>query len=393
MSKQRDIFFVSPTNVADHRRGGASICSLAYLQAIAAAAPGRVVLVSPCRREELLELPDGVDEVVQLPRRSLSDKVFTLLAGRAADRLSPFVDRLLRSRDLSRALFFMNFSRGGRFSRWLADRGVPSITLFHNVEEQYVSASVRTPVLRQLRLRAADRNDRDAFECSAASIFLSDFDADTMLQRSRQRQPDARLVRNGYFSPKPHAGDPGPLPSPSGRDFIIACHLGVAQNISGILRFIDEDWRKCVADGRLVGSKLIIAGASPSPAIVAACRSQPRIDLVSSPTDSAMRELMARSIACISTIDAGSGIKVRVAEALRLGRPVVGTAHSFIGYERIDPRVRIVAEIGAMHPRLADLATDPQVAGLCTLASAEFAAKLSYSHGASWVRELVSSLR
>ncbi len=388
----RRIFFVSPTNVADHRRGGASICSLAYLQALAEAAPG-LTLVSPCHRGEMPELPDGVDDVVQIPARSSVAKVSSLLSGRALDRLSPHVDRLLRSRDVSGALFFMNSSRGGRFSRWLADRGIPSITLFHNVEEQFVSASVRTPVLRQLMRWAADRNDRDAFAYSCASIFLSDLDADTMLQRTRQRQPDARLVRNGYFSPKPRAGDPGPLPGPTARDFLISCHLGVAQNVPGVLRFIDQDWRRCVADGRLAGSRLIIAGSSPAPSIVAACRSQPRIELAPDPTDSVMRELMARSIACISTIDAGSGIKVRVAEALRLGRPVVGTAHSFIGYERIDPRVRIVAEIGAMHRQLALLAADPQVGGLCTLASDEFAGKLSYSHGASWVRELVSSLR
>ncbi len=366
---------------------------MAYLQAVAEAAPGALTLISPCRREEMPDLPDGVDEVVQIPQRSLVAKVSTLLSGRALDRLSPFVDHLLSSRDLSRALFFMNSSRGGRFSRWLADRGIPSITLFHNVEERFVSASVRTPVLRQLMLRAADRNDRDAYEFSAASIFLSDLDADTMALRSRPRQPGARRVLNGYFSPKPIPGDPGSLPNPAGRDFIIACHLGVAQNIPGILRFIDQEWSKCVADSRLAGSRLIVAGASPSPSIVAACRSQPRIELVPSPTESVMRDLMGRSIACISAIDAGSGIKVRVAEALRLGRPVIGTTHSFIGYERIDPRVRIVAEIGSMHPRLADLATDPQVAGLCMLASAEFASKLSYSYGASWIRELVSSLR
>lgn len=256
-----------------------------------------------------------------------------------------------------------------------------------------MAASVRSPVLGPLMRRVADRNDRDAYAYSAGSIFLTEFDAGLMARRARQLHPGAWVIDDGFFAPQAHDADPGALPVPATRDFIVACHLGVPQNVPGVVRFIERDWSRVAVNERLGGSRLIVAGASPDPDIVAAARRFPRIDLVADPSEAAMRELTARAIACVSTIDSGSGIKVRVAEALRLGRPVIGTAHGFIGYERVDPRVRFMADVGAMHAVMADVAVHPDIAGLCRLARAEFDAKLSFDSGAARLAEMLARLQ
>lgn len=389
----RRIYFVSPTNVADHRRGGASICSLAYLQAVAACAPVGVTLLSPLRREEMPELPDRVDEVIAIPPRSSVTKAVHLLTARSMDRLSPFVDRFVEHRDLSQALFFMNSSRGGGITRWLRDRGVPSITLFHNVEERFVAASVRNPVMRQLMRRAAARSDRLSFECSAASIFLSGVDARLMRARAVQAVHGASIVEDGYFAPEELRGESGPLPAPTARDLVIACHLGVPQNVPGIVRFVRECWPRCLRMRALADARLVIAGASPAPEIVEATRGVDRLDLVANPDDAAQRSILARAVACVSTIDAGSGIKVRVAESLRAGRPAVGTAHSFIGYERIDRRTLLEADFEGMPGAIADVIADPRPDVRCELARREYEEKLSFAAGAARVARLIQGIR
>jgi hypothetical protein len=269
---------------------------------------------------------------------------------------------------------------------------VPSITLFHNVEEQFVSASVRNPALRFQMRRVADRNDRLAFAWSSVSIFLSDFDAGLMLRRSRQAVPGARLVRSGFFSPRPQVADPGPVPLPVGRDLLIACHLGVEQNIPGIVRFLERSW-PLVRDGAgLDVGRLYIAGAHPAQRIVDAVRGQAGVSLVGNPSEQEMRRLLSSSVACVSTIDAGSGIKVRVSESLREGRPVIGTPHSFIGYESIDRRVLMEADAGELHGPIQRLLRRDDVAELCVLARREFDAKLSYDAGAVRMADLLSEV-
>jgi hypothetical protein len=375
----RRIYFVSPTNVADHRRGGASICSLAYLQAVAACAPSGVTLLSPLCRQEMPELPDQVDEVVTIPQRAVVTKAVHLLTARSMDRLSPFVDRFVESRDLRQSLFFMNGSRGGGITRWLRDRGVPSITLFHNVEERFVAASVRNPLMRQLMRRAAARSDRLSFECSIASIFLSGVDARLMHARAAQAIHGAQVVDGGYFAPEELPGESGPLSAPTAHDLVISCHLGVAQNVPGILP-------------ALAAARLVIAGASPVPAIAEAVRGVERLDLVANPDDASLRSILARAVASVSTIESGSGIKVRVAESLRTGRPVIGTAHSLIGYERIDRNVLLEADFEGMPGAIADVMGDPRPEARCDLARREYEEKLSFAAGAARVARLIGPI-
>ncbi len=373
-------FFISPTNVADHRRGGANICSLAYLQAIAAHAPGRVTLVSPLPRDRMPELPAGVDEVVEIPGRSPLSKLWHLAAGRSVDRLSPFVDRWIGSANLRGSIVFMNHSKGGRFSARLRALGIPSITLFHNVEADFYAVSERDPIRRSLVVRAARWNDRLAFEHSAASIFLTGEDARVMRSRASQSVPGALLAEHGFFAPIPLPGEGCGLSASSTQEILVNCSLGLSQNVPGLMSFLDH-WQAAAQQGGLAAATVVLAGSSPSESLVARARQIPRVRVVANPSDSEMESLFASCRVCVSTIEAGSGIKVRVAEALRRGRPVVATPHSCIGYEAIDPRVVRRSAIETMMAQLAEVMAVSEPGSLERLARDEFERKLSFEAG------------
>ncbi|MCE7597873.1 glycosyltransferase family protein [Vibrio fluvialis] len=59
------------------------------------------------------------------------------------------------------------------------------------------------------------------------------------------------------------------------------------------------------------------------------------IELISNPNDFEMRKIFEEALFFISMVKSGSGMKTKVAEALKYGLPVLGTEHSFIGYEDI----------------------------------------------------------
>ncbi|EHA1124950.1 glycosyltransferase family 4 protein [Vibrio navarrensis] len=78
--------------------------------------------------------------------------------------------------------------------------------------------------------------------------------------------------------------------------------------------------------------KVIIAGLSASKLNI---DFPENFGIVCSPNDDDMRKLFEEALFFVSLVRFGSGMKTKVAEALKFGLPVFGTEHSFIGYEEI----------------------------------------------------------
>jgi glycosyltransferase involved in cell wall biosynthesis len=102
-----------------------------------------------------------------------------------------------------------------------------------------------------------------------------------------------------------------------------------------------------------------------------------------------MDSLFAFCRVCVSTIDAGSGIKVRVSEALRRGRPVVATPHSCVGYEAIDSQVLQVSEIEGMMDAIESVLSSGRPGDLERLSRSEFDAKLSFEAGSRMISDVL----
>ncbi|MDZ4133428.1 MAG: glycosyltransferase family 4 protein, partial [Dethiobacteria bacterium] len=79
-----------------------------------------------------------------------------------------------------------------------------------------------------------------------------------------------------------------------------------------------------------------IAGSNPGNEIKSLVSSYKNIELIDTPGD--MKPYFENASVYLAPIFSGAGMKVKVAEALSFGLPIVGTNHAFNGYRITDRR-------------------------------------------------------
>lgn len=100
-------------------------------------------------------------------------------------------------------------------------------------------------------------------------------------------------------------------------------------NAEGAIWFLEEVWSKI--QEKLNGIGVVIAGSRPSKDLKAICEKYDSCLLVESPEDMAPYFLGASLY--VAPIFDGAGMKVKVAESLSYGLPLIGTEHALIGYD------------------------------------------------------------
>ncbi len=163
-----------------------------------------------------------------------------------------------------------------------------------------------------------------------ANTVVSQLDAQRL--HSRNSQAHIHVVENGtdleFPAPLPGQEEPGAL--------IFAGSLNWYPNLSGLRFFVDRIWpriRKQRADIRLY-----LAGRDPSSECRRLARQHAAIILVPNPQD--MRPLLARAAVFICPLLEGGGTRLKILDALAMGKAVVSTT---IGCEglRVRPGVDI----------------------------------------------------
>jgi len=117
---------------------------------------------------------------------------------------------------------------------------------------------------------------------------------------------------------------------------LITGSLWFGPNADGAAWFIKNVWHKLVDDEHYISRvyKLVIAGSKPGKEILSLASCHKSIELVDSPPD--MKPYFERALIYLAPIFSGAGIKVKVAEALSYGLPVIGTSHALTGYRITD---------------------------------------------------------
>lgn len=110
-------------------------------------------------------------------------------------------------------------------------------------------------------------------------------------------------------------------------NLLVTGSLWYGPNYEGIKWFIEKVWEdvreKC---------NLYIVGSKPNEELISIVQNDPKIILIQNPEDT--KEYFELADIYISPIFNGAGMKVKNAEAMSFALPIVGTNHSFIGYER-----------------------------------------------------------
>lgn len=97
-------------------------------------------------------------------------------------------------------------------------------------------------------------------------------------------------------------------------------------NVEGAIWFIEKVFSKLNFT-----KKLVIAGSRPNEKIKSVCSLNNEIELIDSPDE--MEPFFKQCDIVITPVFSGAGMKVKVAEALSYGKPVIGTEHALVGYD------------------------------------------------------------
>lgn len=111
-------------------------------------------------------------------------------------------------------------------------------------------------------------------------------------------------------------------------NMLITGSLWFGPNYDGIKWFIQNCYSKIK-----VKTHLVIAGYKPNPELKELANIYD-IDVIDSPID--MEPYFKAADIAIAPVFDGAGMKVKVAEALSYGLPVVGTTHAFTGYDIVE---------------------------------------------------------
>ncbi len=109
---------------------------------------------------------------------------------------------------------------------------------------------------------------------------------------------------------------------------LITGSLWYIQNENGIKWFLEN-----VCSKLSVPYELVIAGRNPSEGLMYEVSKRKNVTVMDSPPQ--MKPYFEQCDVVIAPVFEGGGMKVKVAEALSYGKPIIGTSHAFVGYESL----------------------------------------------------------
>lgn len=210
--------------------------------------------------------------------------------------------------------------------RILKRTGAKMITIHHNVECTYLrdNGNERPITYRIPYNFFAKKAERDSLRFSDVNLTLTEQDAAVFRSwfngicvrhwGTFQWQP----IEEKIFTEKE-----------VGQTFIITGSLGFLQSQFPISEFVRRYWplvREVCKHARL-----IIAGRNPHQLLIEACAGQDDISIIPNPSD--MGTLVEQADYYVCPINAGSGLKLRIMDALKQGLPVLCHQVSAAGYE------------------------------------------------------------
>lgn len=197
-------------------------------------------------------------------------------------------------------------------------KSTKSIVIHHNCECSYFKDN-NSGVYSMLLLPIVRYNERQAFEKCDYNIFLTKEDFDTF--KNIYGNKNDGYVIGGF--------EYGDITEPSfdyrQDKLVITGSLANIQNQDGILTYL-ESLHQYIPDGY----KVTMAGQNPSEEIRSKVKEFSNIILIPSPPD--MNPIVSGARGYICPTRLGSGIKIRIKDALRKGIPVLAHEVSARGY-------------------------------------------------------------
>lgn len=254
------------------------------------------------------------------------------------------------------------------------------VCCIHNVESDYLSGAGVVGRLFGRRVRR-----RECESLSGSDLLLPLHQAD--INRIGEEYPELNLPAVVLHPPCSAHPDWAPLEIEARPRWV--GYVGTLSNRSNeraVSRFLEDVWSRI--DSR--GFKLVIAGRDPPRWLAKRVTAEESIVLSPNPRD--IQELIRQFRLLVLPDLAGFGMKLRVAEAMSLGVPVLGTRLALRGYEGVDRFGVLTDSVDAMAGPLEDLISDQAAPALRAMAErAQREWRVTYSQ-AVFERRLVRTI-
>ncbi len=223
-----------------------------------------------------------------------------------------------------------------------------SILDLHNVESALVASYARARggpagALLQAEAAALRRMERRTIGRFDHVVVVSDLERTRLTTQARS----VLVCPNGR---EPSAV----LPDSSEATVAFVATMGWAPNVDAAVWLGREIWPEVVA--RVPDARLLLVGKDPAPAVRALAGE--RVEVTGTVAD--VRPLLARARVVVAPLRAGGGTRLKIMEALDVGRPVVATSLGCEGMEDLVGQGVLVADTaGDLAAAIAALLTDP----------------------------------
>ena len=329
------------SSIAPGPRGGGSQGALSYVQALSTVYNGDVVYVGPAPADGgtcLVGFP--LRELVVIPKRGRLRIATDMLRMQVVDRLSgsSVMRAVVDGASPNHTVVYVYGEGAGKLAAYSTARCLCTVLHCNNFISEYIRAqTARGNLFSRLIASVTVRNALLGFRKASYRLCVTEHDRQAYLRLTGGSPSDDTSRGDMYFSyDEPWRMEKREL-AESGRKMVcLSAFLGHRFNEAGILWFLQSIWPAIRREMPFLG--LIVAGASPRASIAdATCHAGGELHI--RPSVEEMDRIHSRSLLAVAPTLEGSGIKVRVAESLRRGVPVLSTPHCARGYEDVSKQV------------------------------------------------------
>ncbi len=237
------------------------------------------------------------------------------------------------------SVVYLEFSRYDFVAKYVKQKNKRLIVRVHNVEHDYYYNIKRSKknIQSNLRFNFIRKQEPDCLRYADVIVCLTQKDRDRLMKL----YPESLLNSRFEIIPvcvKQSIECLEDLVKPvrvvnQEPYFLVTGSFWYGPNADGVIWFIKNVWSRLQQNSLLMQNNynLVIAGARPNETIKKLVNEYKNVKLVDTPQD--IVPYFKEAAVYIAPIFSGAGMKVKVAEAMSYGLPIIGTSHAFMGYD------------------------------------------------------------
>lgn len=230
---------------------------------------------------------------------------------------------------------YMDFTRQDFVVDWAKKHRLPIVLRAHNVEADYFESMYQKnkSVISFMHKIFAKNTERRCVHNSDKILVLTNTDKNRFeeLYENISNKIDLFPICVKHFIGSKREDLPEIFISLTGS-------LWFGPNADGTIWFLDRVWRN-IDRNITKGYTLIIAGSNPNGKIMKLADELPDVEVYTNPEE--IDAFYKQATIYVAPIFYGAGMKVKIAEALSCGLPVITTHHASAGYEKMGKFIRI----------------------------------------------------